>query len=255
MYLGNPAPSMGAIQPTSNYQDSYDNFDKNYWAPDRDQVLAQKQQQQMRPAPIGQGSNNNGTAIGAASSGFMAPGGMYQGQQQGGQVGQYQPQGYDMTKWNNPNKHDAKYDIGRILSKYPPSPAGLAAAKAEIEATGLANVTGDDTINLTPFSGYGGHTVDVGQNFKSGQNMNWYWGDQNSDPNAVANPAGPMMQSGIPTDMRQFLGPTPYSNQYQNMIKRTSPFGRSRQTLTNQASASSPIMAPTAQDNSRQYFT
>lgn len=29
------------------------------------------------------------------------------------------PAGFDQTKWNDPNKHDPKYDVGRILAQHP----------------------------------------------------------------------------------------------------------------------------------------
>lgn len=41
--------------------------------------------------------------------------------------------GWDAAKWNNPNHRTPKYVIGRILARYPHTPAGLRAALPEIE--------------------------------------------------------------------------------------------------------------------------
>lgn len=90
-----------------------------------------------------------------------------------GNVGQYMPQGYDQNKWNDPNKHDPKYDIGRILSKYPPNEQGLQAAGPELEKLGF-RLAGKDKI-----VGPDGHPVDVGQGFsgaaEKGGMGNWWW--------------------------------------------------------------------------------
>lgn len=93
------------------------------------------------------------------------------GQITAGSVGQYMPGGYDQNKWNDPNKHDPKYDVGRILSKYPPSPAGLKAAMAELGPMGYT-FNGKDKI-----TGPGVGTIDVGYAFGSGDpnQMKWGW--------------------------------------------------------------------------------
>lgn len=90
------------------------------------------------------------------------------------------PQGWSGRKWNDASHQSAKYVIGRILMKYPPTPAGLQAAKAEIEATGLATVVGTDKLRLTRT----GEVGDVGSNFNSGKpsTMRWHWGFASDAP-------------------------------------------------------------------------
>lgn len=105
----------------------------------------------------------NGTALGAITA---------------GNVGQYMPGGYNNDKFNDPNKHDPKYDLGRILSKYPPGPAGLEAAKAELMATGMIGSFGKDGFTLNDKSGFGGHYIDAGNSFSDpNANHSWQWND------------------------------------------------------------------------------
>lgn len=120
----------------------YDMLYRDYWAPDRTQVLAQYKA---------------GTAAPTGGS---------------GNVGQYMPQGVDAGKWADPNKHDPKYDVLRVLSKYQPNAAGLQAAAPELQAMGY-RVVGKDQI-----VGADGVPIDVGQAFSAagtaGQG-NWWW--------------------------------------------------------------------------------
>lgn len=158
---------------------------RDYWAPDRTAVLAQRGYN-----PDGTPKNNavpytgpalqeGGTQPPAATPAApaQAPAAPAAAPSNGitpGQVGQYMPQGYDQGKWNDPNKHDPKYDVGRVLSKYPPTPAGLKAAEAELKALGFS-IMGDDKI-----VGADGKPVDVGRGFseaaRTGGQGAWQWG-------------------------------------------------------------------------------
>lgn len=111
--------------------------------------------------------------------------------------------GWDPNKWNDQTHTTAKYVIGRILSKYPHTPEGLQQAKAEIEATGLARLVGDDTLQLLQGEG-AGHTVDVMQGAKQGGQA-WQWMDLQGGGAAGAGAAGPGQGSGQggPTDPLQ----------------------------------------------------
>lgn len=106
------------------------------------------QQQSNPPSQV-----SNGTMLGSIAA---------------GNVGTYMPGGYDQAKFNDPaNANSTKYQVGRILSKYPPGPEGLQAASQELSALGIS-VIGKDKIKLPD-----GTTVDVGFSF--------------SDPNAQHN--------------------------------------------------------------------
>lgn len=124
-----------------------------------------------------------------------------------GNVGQWMPQGYDMGKWNNPDKHDPKYDVGRILSKYPPGPAGLQAAAPELEKLGF-RVMGKDKI-----VGPDGFPVDVGQGFSGGMEngspMNWWWNPSNPGPgnSYFGQQQGQGQQNSFMQMLMQMLGP------------------------------------------------
>lgn len=84
--------------------------------------------------------------------------------------------GWDYTKWNDPNKHDPKYDVGHVLSQYPHTPAGLQAAMAAIKKLyPTANLQGLD--HLMGIPGTGSHGVDVLMGAHEG-GTGWWWGDQ-----------------------------------------------------------------------------
>ncbi len=107
---------------------------------------------------------SNGTALGAITA---------------GNVGSWMPEGYDQNKWNDPNKHDPKYDIGRVLSKYPPTPAGLDAAMPELQKMGYRR-TGKDSI-----AGADGYPIDVGRGFSdvmAGKTQQGAWWFNPSNP-------------------------------------------------------------------------
>jgi hypothetical protein len=75
-------------------------------------------------------------------------------------MGQYASslEGFDSGKLNDPNKHDPKYDFARIASNYPPTPAGLQQAMAQIkQAYPNAQQIGNDKVDFG--DGYG--PVDV----------------------------------------------------------------------------------------------
>lgn len=132
-------------------------------------------------------ATNNGTALGAIGSGNSS-------------VGQYTPEGYDTGKLNDPaNANSLKYQVGRILSNYPPGQAGLQQAAQQLQALGIS-VVGKDSIRLPD-----GTTADVGRAF--------------SDPNAQHawqyNWSGPMDGSGqsMPTS---YMGSQQQQNPMQN---------------------------------------
>lgn len=82
--------------------------------------------------------------------------------------------GWDQNKWADPNKHDTKYDIGRILSGYAPTTQGLQQAWAEIlKQYPGATFNGKDTISGLP--GTMG-PVDVLAGASHGGDR-WWWGD------------------------------------------------------------------------------
>jgi hypothetical protein len=67
-------------------------------------------------------------------------------------------EGFDAGKFNDPNKHDTKYDFAHIAAKYPPTPAGLDQAWSEIQQQfPNAQRIGDDKVDFG--DGYG--AVDV----------------------------------------------------------------------------------------------
>ncbi len=100
--------------------------------------------------------------------------------------------GWDQTKWSDPNKSDPKYDVGRILAKYPPTTAGLQQAWPEIQKLyPSATFDGKDSISGIP--GTLG-AVDVLAGASQG-GTSWWWGDQ-GDPNIRAGAGG--LQPGMP---------------------------------------------------------
>lgn len=109
-----------------------------------------------------------------------------------GALGQYSGslEGFDSGKLNS--AHDSpKYQIARILSKYPPTPEGLQQAMPEIQASGLADsvsLVGNDKLQfggqMDPrFEGL--NTFDVLRGADAG-GMGWQWapegGGANADP-------------------------------------------------------------------------
>lgn len=117
-------------------------------------------------------NSNNGTALGAITA---------------GNVGQYMPEGYDQRKWDSGHS-SPKYDVFRILSKYPPGPEGLQAAGPELQQAGY-KLSGKDGI-----IGPDGVFIDVGRGFSGGQNMGWWW---NPHEQGGSNSGGILGQSGM----------------------------------------------------------
>lgn len=182
------------------------------------------QQQSNPPSQV-----SNGTMLGSIAAGnsnsFWNPSGrppiqsqdsqsQMNTQPQSGNIGQFIPQGYDQGKWNDPNKHDPKYDVGRILSKYPPGPQGLQQAAPELQQLGF-RVIGKDKI-----VGADGFPIDVGQGFSGGMEngspMNWWWnpsnpgdwnqqGMQNQSMLAQQNQQNPFMQNNQMNQIWQML--------------------------------------------------
>lgn len=117
-----------------------------------------------------------GTALGAITAGSP--------------VGTYMPGGYGQTKWDDPNKHDPKYDLGRILSQYQPGSDGFRQAQDELMRTGMIGSFGKDGFTLNDKSGYGGHYIDVGNSFGDpNANHSWQWLDKFNDGRPGNSPA------------------------------------------------------------------
>lgn len=153
-------------------------FDRNYNGssfadPNRGGVLTDENGNVLRDMP---GNSNQGPVNAGPSNGQT-----------------YMPEGVDLTKWNDPNKHDPKYDVLHLLSKYQPNSAGLQAAAGELSKLGIS-ITGKDTIRLP-----NGDVIDVGRAFgEAGSNGQgaWYWsgplgGEQaNSSTGGMTNSTG-----------------------------------------------------------------
>jgi len=82
------------------------------------------------------------------------------------------PAGWDAAKWINPDHNTPKYVVGRILSRFPPTPDGLTQALPEIQKAmpGTTRV-GDDKLNIPDVG-----VVDVGLSFGIGGGVGWWWG-------------------------------------------------------------------------------
>jgi hypothetical protein len=78
--------------------------------------------------------------------------------------------GWDQTKWDDPNHNTIKYQVGRILQKYPKTVEGLKQAQAELTAA-FPSLTfnGKDTITIP-----GEGSWDVLKN-ASGGGEDWQW--------------------------------------------------------------------------------
>jgi len=164
---------------------------KDYWAQDRPQVLASKGLTDTS------GKTWNGTTwVDGGQAPPAAP--TTPTTSAAPAVGTYMPQGYDQTKWNDPNKHDPKYDVGRILSQYVPNSAGLQQAAPALKALGYT-VSGKDTI-----TGPDGTVYDVGQGFSAagttGQG-NWYWNPTTGAGGAPLPTSPSSMNGSYPTNL------------------------------------------------------
>lgn len=136
-------------------------------------------------SPMNGGGYNMPSATMPTSAG---PGSLLGNMAAGGSVGQYMPEGYDQGKFNDPtNANSTKYQVGRILSKYPPGPEGLQAAAAELQKLGI-NIAGKDKIRLPD-----GTTADVGRAFSDpGANHAWQYNWSGpAEGNQAANPMAP----------------------------------------------------------------
>lgn len=111
--------------------------------------------------------------------------GQYQQQQPGGVTGQgqapapapapaarpaaYAMPGWDQGKWANPDKHDAKYDAGRLMSTLAPSVANIPQVLSMLQQAGhQVQYGGGDTAIVDGFE------VDMVQGSKS-DNPHWQW--------------------------------------------------------------------------------
>lgn len=99
------------------------------------------------------------------------------------------PDGWDATKWNDPNNQHPKYAVGRILSQFPPTVDGLAAAFPEIEkAYPGATFNGKDKISIPGV----GTNIDVLKGASNGGEA-WRWdgGDEErGSDEGTASPTG-----------------------------------------------------------------
>jgi hypothetical protein len=82
------------------------------------------------------------------------------------------PPGWNQEKWVNPNHNTPKYVVGRILWRYPPTPAGLINALPDVQrAIPGTKQVGDDKLDIP-----GVGLVDVGISFGAGGGVGWGWG-------------------------------------------------------------------------------
>lgn len=81
------------------------------------------------------------------------------------------PIGWNPEKWANESHQTPKYVVGRVLSQYPPTPAGLKQALTNVQAA-IPGTTliGDDKLQIP-----GVGTIDVGVSFGSGGGVGWCW--------------------------------------------------------------------------------
>ena len=80
--------------------------------------------------------------------------------------------GWEQGNWSDPNMQTPKYVVGRILSKYPSTPAGLQQAMAEIQqAYPGATFDGFDYLTIPGVGGF-----DVIQAAGDDANSRWQWG-------------------------------------------------------------------------------
>jgi len=106
-------------------------------------------------------------------------------------LGQYANllEGFNSDKLNDPGKHDPKYDFARIASNFPPTPDGLKAAFAQIQAAyPNAKLVGDDKVDFA--DGYG--PVDMIRASGEGGKA---WHFEGQDTGQV--PANPALQAAI----------------------------------------------------------
>lgn len=169
----------------------FDSYFRDYWAPDREEVLARIRATGKAEAPT--------TPVPPPTAPTVPP---------GGRTGTYMPGDVNADKWNNPAHNTPKYVVLRILSKYPPSPEGLLAAAEELRASGYGTLSGKDEITLGAAAGeYAGRVIDVGRSFSDtspGASRGWYWGDTTPGP-----PTGALAALGgitPPAPKQEFIG-------------------------------------------------
>lgn len=157
--------------------------------------------------PAQQAAAGMGSAAGAAAGAQGAPQGL----------GQYTSslEGFDSGKLNDPNKHDAKYDFARIASNYPPTPAGLQQAMAQIkQAYPNAQLIGDDKVDFG--DGYG--PVDVIRAAGDGGKA-WHFEGQDNGAAQGASGAAPGGQGGDPmTQLTQLQAGAQQGDTYSKMV-------------------------------------
>jgi len=160
-------------------------LDNGSWVPsDHPLAIEFAQNQQVNPgwqgpppesfnATAAYGNDNPNTAYGTGASNYgvqmanqPAPGAVTTNYGEA-------PAGWDPNKWSNPAHNTPKYQIGRILQKYPSTPEGLRRALPEIQqlfpGASISGTNGDRLV--IP----GLDTFDVGRGFSSGGNQGWQW--------------------------------------------------------------------------------
>lgn len=129
-------------------------------------------------------------------------------------------QGFNMDKFNDPNKHDPKYDFARIAADYPPTPDGLKqmASDPRFAAAGYKFV-GDDKIQVP-----NGSTIDVGLSFGSGGGKGWAWqpvsGPDAAESGGGGPAAGPQGTSGSYTGALGINGLVPTDTGFYNTLQQ-----------------------------------
>lgn len=128
------------------------------------------------------------------------------------------PPGWNQEKWANQDYQTPKYVVGRILSNYEDTPAGLKAAMPDIQAAypGARLVNDKDKIEIP-----GVGIVDVGTAFSVGGGKGWRWGANDGAADAGV-PAG--AGGGLGADFNPFsdLGNMTSESTYSKLMRRMS---------------------------------
>lgn len=106
------------------------------------------------------------------------------------------PAGWDATKWADANHQTPKYVIGKILSNYADTPAGLQAAMADIQRAYPGATMANAQSGKITLPGVG--TIDVGLSFGSGGGRGWAW---NPVDDTAGSPVGTSTNSGAPNSL------------------------------------------------------
>ena len=124
------------MQPSQTQQPDYN---KDYWAPDRKQVL-----QNMGITDTYNKTWNGSTWVDGGAQ--AAPSGQQSSSAPNTWSQTATPAGFDQTKWNDPNKHDPKYDVGHMVASGWSNDQISAYMQAHPEIFSGYNISGKDTI-------------------------------------------------------------------------------------------------------------